>query len=81
MPTPPFPYEEILLPSLYAHFTGINPGEICKVFWNMPNYTPTYEQIINERCPCVKRVDRAFNDPIRVQLRERANNYTDIESK
>jgi hypothetical protein len=77
----PYPYEEVLLPTLYSYFKGHYPGEICKIYWDWHNYVPSFEEVINEHCPCVKRVLREYNDPLRVKLRKRANNYTDIESK
>jgi hypothetical protein len=75
--TPKAPCEEFLLPSIYALFTGYLNDSICKVFWDLPNYTPSFEQIIECEYPCVKRVDREYNNDIRVKLREMTNNYSE----
>ncbi len=68
-------FEEILLSTFYSHFTGKKLMSICKVFWNKPGYAPSISDIEAETLPCVKRVDRKYNDPVRTWLRERANNY------
>ena len=68
-------FEEILPITLYKVFTGNLPAYCCKVFWNLPNYTPTLEDINNEKLPCFKRVDRNYNNDIRKSIRERCNNY------
>jgi hypothetical protein len=72
-----FPFEEILLVTLYAYFTGQKPPLICKVFWNNPGYMPKSISEIEETTePCIKRVMRDYNNPTRKWLRERTNNYT-----
>jgi len=68
-------FEEILLPTLYSHFTGKKLMTLCKIFWNKPGYAPSISEIEAELLPCVKRVDRKYSDPIRTWLRERANHY------
>ncbi len=71
------PCEEFLLPSIYALFTGYVNDTICKLFLELHNYTPSFEQIIECEYPCVKRVHREYNNDIRVKLREMANNYSE----
>jgi len=68
-------FEEILLGTIYAHITKKKGCSICKIFWSAPNYTPTIKQITETEEPCVKRVNRGYNDLVRVWLRERAGNY------
>lgn len=69
-------FEEYLLASMYSNLTGKQPQIICKIFWTLPNFTPSLEEIINCEFPCVKRVSRDYNDTIRVHFRELTNNYT-----
>lgn len=68
-------FEEILFATLYSHFTKKMPYSLCKVFWSAPQYTPTIRQITETEEPCVKRVDRDYNNLIRTWLRERAGKY------
>jgi hypothetical protein len=68
-------FEEILLGTLHAHFTGYMPPLLCKVFWDKPGYRPTITEIEDTSEPCVKRVQRTYDDPVREWLRERANGY------
>ena len=68
-------FEEYLYASLYSKFTGKTIQTLCKVFWDEPNYTPTLTQIINCEAPCVKRVSRNYNDPVRIYFRNLTNNY------
>jgi len=58
-------FEEILIPTLYSYFTNKGQYHICKVFWDIPGYTPTIDQIINTNEPCVKRVVLDINNPVR----------------
>ncbi len=62
-------FEEIILPTLYAYYTSKYPSYICYVFWDSPNYTPTIQQIEIQDKPCVKRVQRSMNDPVRQWLK------------
>jgi len=48
---------------------------LCNVFWNLPQYTPCKQDILNCTLPCVKRVSRDVNNPIRIWLREETNDY------
>lgn len=68
-------FEEILLPTLYSHFTGKKLMTMCKVFWDKPRYAPAISDIEAEALPCVKRVDRNYRNPVRTWLRERAHKY------
>jgi len=68
-------FEEMLLHTLYSHFVGREIVNICKIFTTSPNLTPSIEEIEAEKKPCVKRVDRNYNDPVRSWLRTQANNY------
>jgi len=69
-------FEEYLFASLYAKLTGKQPQTICKAFWDLPNITPSLEEIINCESPSVKRVSRDYNNAIRVHFRKITNNYT-----
>jgi len=69
-------FEEIILSTLYIHISGKQLYSLCKVFWNKPNYLPNINDIQREPLPCVKRVIRAYNDPIRVWIRTQASNYS-----
>jgi hypothetical protein len=62
--------EEIIPGTLYAYFTGRKPYHICKVFWDLPNYTPTIQHIQACELPCVKRVERSLTNPVRQWLRQ-----------
>jgi hypothetical protein len=68
-------FEETLLPTLYYHFTGQHIASLCNVFWEIPNCQPTIKHITETNYPCVKRVDRDYNNLVRVWLRKRAENY------
>jgi len=58
-------FEEILTQTLYIHFTNKKPYYICKIFWDLPNYMPSIDDIIKTDAPCVKRVSFSSNDPVR----------------
>lgn len=62
-------FEEILPGSLYAYFTDKMPAHICKIFWERPGYSPSKEDILSCTLPCVKRVNRNMQDPVRQWLR------------
>lgn len=68
-------FEEFLLQSLYTHFTGKQNNNVCKIFWHSPSYVPTIDDVLRCDQPCVKRVLRDYDNPLRKWLRERANNY------
>jgi hypothetical protein len=68
-------FEEYLYASLYSKFTGKSIQTLCKVFWDEPGYSPTLPKIINCETPCVKRVSRNYNDPVRIYFRNLTNNY------
>ena len=62
-------FEEILPATLFAYSTGKKPFCICKVFWDKKEYTPSIEDIRECSAPCVKRVARSMNDPVREWLK------------
>jgi len=68
-------FEEMLLHTLYSHFVGKEIVNICKIFTTSPNLTPSIAEIEAEKIPCVKRINRNYNDPVRSWLRTQANNY------
>ena len=68
-------FEEIFPVTLSTWLTGKYTASLCKVFWELPNYKPTLENINNELLPCVKRVERNYDDNIRKTIRENNNNY------
>lgn len=69
--------EEYLIPSLIMGYEK-RVLSICKIFWAKPNFTPSIEDISTCNLPCVKRVSRVINDPIRVWMRDQTNNYQKI---
>ena len=71
-----FSYEEILLQSIYKKLSNCYPVHLCKMFWKLPNYTPTKDDIINQNLHCVKRICRNYNDPIRAWIRNTNNEYS-----
>lgn len=68
-------FEEILFGTLYAYFTGTTPPSFCRIFWGNERYRPSILDIENTNEPCVKRVLRDYDDPVRKWLRERTENY------
>ena len=70
-----FSYEEILLQSIYKKLSNLYPVHLCKMFWKLPNYTPTKDDIINQDLPCVKRICRDYNNPIRAWIRNTNDEY------
>jgi hypothetical protein len=68
-------FEEILPITLNKVFTGKLPVNCCKVFWDIPNMTPSLEDINNEELPCIKRVERNYDNYVRKSIREQNNNY------
>lgn len=62
-------FEEFLPASFYAFHNGKQPYHICKVFWEKRNYTPSIDDIRGCSLPCVKRVARQLDDPVRVWLK------------
>lgn len=72
-------FEEFMLPTLYAKYTGKKVVDICNVFWNLPNLRPNIEQIESSEKPIVKTVVRDIDDPIRIYFRKKTNNYLHIE--
>ena len=72
------PFEEYLFASIYSMITGKKIQFLCHVFFELPNYTPTLKQIEDSSKPCVKRVERNFNNHIRVHYREKTNNYEGV---
>jgi hypothetical protein len=71
----PIPFEESIFPTLEYKQLGFLCPRFCKVFWDMPHYTPTLEQVKEEEMPIVKRVPRIYNNNIRKYIRENNNNY------
>jgi hypothetical protein len=72
-------FEEYLIPTLYVNIKKqLLKTSICKIFWELKCYTPTIEDIKNTYQPAVKRVERKYNNPIRVWLREMTNSYEGI---
>lgn len=69
-------FEEFLLSTLYTYYTGRDLGSLCRIFWELREYSPSKEHILACSLPCVKRVSREYNSPVRVWLRERAENYS-----
>ena len=68
-------FEEILPGTLNKLFTKKMPVSCCKIFWNISNYTPSIENIKNEELPCIKRVERNYDNDVRKSIREKYNNY------
>ena len=66
-------FEEILPHTLYTYFTKKKPFTICRMFWELPKYTPSIEHILNTQEPCVKRVLLDMNNPVRVWIRSNQN--------
>ena len=71
-------FEEYLLPTLYVHLIGRSPMQLCHVFWGIPDYRPSIAEIEASREPCVKRVFRDLQDPVRVWLRSKTNGYSPL---
>lgn len=69
-------FEEYLFATIYSNLTAKQPQTICKVFWDIPNATPSLKEIIACQQPCVKRVSRDYKNSIRIHFRELTNNYT-----
>jgi len=61
-------FEEIFPGTLYAYFTGKKPYHICKVFWEKPGCAPSIDDIRACGDPCVKRVARTMQNPVRQWL-------------
>jgi hypothetical protein len=51
---------------------------LCHNFFELPEYTPTIKHIENCSKPCVKRVERNFNNNVRVHYRQKTNNYEGV---
>lgn len=66
-------FEEFLIQTMLSK-NGIR--NCCKIFWHSPNFAPTLQQAIDEPLPCVKRVSREIDDPVRAGIRNIANNYS-----
>lgn len=74
-------YEEILWTTLINMFLGHEVENMCEVFWDLPNYTPSIENIQQSTKPCVKRVSRTMDDPVRVWQREVTADYMSEHAK
>lgn len=72
--TYPTVLEEMLFGTIYKHQNGIFANHLCKIFWNSPGINPSVREIIECPEPCVKRIDRDFDSPVRSWLRS-TNNY------
>jgi hypothetical protein len=68
-------FEEVIFTSLDSYFHKYVRPRICKVFWDMPAYTPTIEQIEQENLFMVKRIGREYNNPLRKYIRDYSNQY------
>ena len=72
-------FEEYLIPTLYLNFKKqLLKTTICRIFWELPDLTPTIEDIKNTHQPAVKRVERKYDNPVRMWLREITNSYEGI---
>jgi len=71
-------FDEILIQTLYHCMTGKHLATLCKAFWNSPDYSPSIDEMKETPFPCVKRVSRSYNDPIRIWLRTETNNYASL---
>ena len=68
-------FEEFLPATLYKLITKRDLASMCRVFWDLPHFTPSVKDIQAQRLPCVKRVDRRLDDPVRRWLRESTSDY------
>jgi hypothetical protein len=72
-------FEEYLIPTLYVNIKKqLLKTTICRIFWELKDYTPTIEDIKNTYQPAVKRVERKYDNSVRVWLREITNSYEGI---
>ena len=72
-------FEESIFPTLEYKQLGYLCPRFCKVFWDMPEYTPTIEQIRDEEMPMVKRIPRIYDNILRKYIRESNNNYQKLK--
>ena len=72
-------FEEYLFSSIYSMITGKQIQTLCHVFFELPNYTPTLKHIEDTSKLCVKRVERNFNNNVRVHYRQKTNNYEGVK--
>jgi hypothetical protein len=72
-------FEESIFPTLEYKQLGYLCPRFCKVFWDMPGYTPTIEQIRDEELPMVKRIPRIYVNKLRKYIRETNNNYQKLK--
>jgi hypothetical protein len=68
-------FEEHLIPSIYINIKKQRLINICTVFWN---HIPSIEEIKNIYQPAVKRVERKYDSPVRIWLREITDSYEGI---
>lgn len=69
-------FEEFLPATLYKMITKRDLASVCRVFWELPQYRPSVKDIQAQRLPCVKRVERKLDDPVRRWLRESTSDYS-----
>ncbi len=67
-------FEEFILATLGSFYLGNDIKSICKVYV-FDNDTPPLDLVNSQSEPCFKRVSRNYNDPRRVELREKNNFY------
>lgn len=70
------PFEEYIIGTICTKLSGKMLISLCKIFWDLPGYYPSIEQVQETLEPIVKRVHLDFNDPIRIWQRELTNNYS-----
>jgi len=72
-------FEEYLIPTLYVNIKKqLLKTTICRIFWELKDYTPTIEDIKNSYQPSVKRVERKYDNIVRQWLRQITNDYEGI---
>lgn len=71
-------FEEFLIQTLYVNIKKQYYGCICRLFYELKDYVPSIIDIKQTSQPIIKRVDRIYDNPIRVWLRQITNNYKGI---
>jgi hypothetical protein len=72
-------FEEYLFTSFYTKITRKMPQYVCLVFWEMPGYRPTFDQMLTCNKPCFKSIQRNINDEFRVYFNKKTNNYEGVK--
>jgi hypothetical protein len=67
-------FEEYIYPTIFSTLTGKEMPYLCDFRWRTDELS--FKELKDIQKPCIKRVFRKLDSPLRMAIRKKANNYT-----